>query len=244
VNTTDQGIRYHCDKARSDVLTLLLPQVRMLTSFLDHLVITAPSLAEGTRYIRQALGVSLEVGGAHPGMGTHNCLLCLGNGRYLEVLAIDPRAPSPARPRWFDLDRGTHSSGPRIAGWVARVGDIDEASAAAPEVFGPPEGMRRGTLEWRITIPADGGLPFQGVAPMLIQWAAGGHPANHLQDRGCSLVRLEGFHPQADRINALLRTIGFQEGWAVSQRQTPGLIAHFRTPAGERLLNRFGDPHG
>jgi hypothetical protein len=38
-------------------------------------------------------------------MGTHNRLLKLGEGFYLELIAIDPQAPPPGRPRWFGLDR-------------------------------------------------------------------------------------------------------------------------------------------
>ena len=37
-----------------------------------------------------ALGATPAPGGHHPLMGTHNQLLSLGPGEYLEVIAIDP----------------------------------------------------------------------------------------------------------------------------------------------------------
>ena len=51
--------------------------------------------------------------------GTHNLLLGLDDGLYLEVISIDPGAPQPAFPRWFDLDR--FSGVPRISNWICRT---------------------------------------------------------------------------------------------------------------------------
>jgi hypothetical protein len=62
----------------------------------DHLAIGAETLDEGVEAVEAALGVPLAPGGGHPAMGTHNRLLSLGPGEYLEVIAIDPDAP--ARP--------------------------------------------------------------------------------------------------------------------------------------------------
>lgn len=71
---------------------------------LDHIVVAARSLEEGSAWVEAALGVKMLPGGKHALMGTHNRVLSIGNGRYLEVIAIDPEAPPPARPRWFGLD--------------------------------------------------------------------------------------------------------------------------------------------
>ncbi len=59
---------------------------------LDHLVIAARTLDEGARYVAARLGVETAAGGAHPLMRTHNRLLNLYGGAYLEVIAIDPAA--------------------------------------------------------------------------------------------------------------------------------------------------------
>jgi len=44
---------------------------------LDHLTIAAHDLVQGVAYVRDALGVDMPTGGAHPRMATHNRLLRL-----------------------------------------------------------------------------------------------------------------------------------------------------------------------
>ena len=56
--------------------------------------------------------------------------LSLGAGEYMEVIAVNPAAPPPGRPRWFDLDRFTGA--PRITNWILRCDDLDAALSLAP----------------------------------------------------------------------------------------------------------------
>ena len=70
---------------------------------LDHLVLAAPELARGVVWAERRLGVAFGPGGAHPGMGTHNRLLRLGAGAFLEVIAPAPDSPAPPHPRWFGM---------------------------------------------------------------------------------------------------------------------------------------------
>jgi hypothetical protein len=211
----------------------------MLRCEIDHLVITAPSLEAGREYLRFALGVTPQIGGEHQRMGTHNCLVKLGDTLYLEVIAADPATPKPARPRWFELDALETNTPPRLATWVARVNDIEVALAASLVPLGRIEPMSRGQLNWLITIPEDGSLPLQGIAPTLIQWANGHHPASRLNDEGCSLVRLEGFHPEAERIAAMLKAVSFTGEFTIaplSTHEKPCLVASIQTPGGLRIL--------
>jgi hypothetical protein len=63
-------------------------------------------------------------------MGTWNRLLSLGPEEYFELIAIEPGAPGPAQPRWFDLD---NFAGPtRATTWICRCDDLDAALALAP----------------------------------------------------------------------------------------------------------------
>jgi len=149
---------------------------------LDHLVVAARTLEEGAAWLEARMGVPTVPGGRHALMGTHNRLLGLGAGAYLEVIAIDPEAPAPARPRWFALDspamRRRLASGPALVHWVARTQDIDAARAAHPDLVGEVLALSRGDYRWRIGVPPDGSLPGGGAFPTLIQWEGDRHPAS------------------------------------------------------------------
>ncbi len=209
----------------------------MSESRLDHLVVAAPNLKAGVLWVRDALGATPELGGEHAAMGTHNCLLRLGESAYLEVIAPDPNAPAPSRPRWFALDGLRRDAPPRLAAWVARTPDIVTAQAACGDLLGRIEPMSRGALNWQITISDDGRPPLDGVAPMLIQWANGAHPCARLRDSGCELLLLDGFHPQPAAVARVLEAIGFDGEVKLSASPSGArLVAHVRTPQGVRRL--------
>ena len=71
---------------------------------LDHLVIAATDLDAGEPWLAERLGVPLVAGGQHVGWGTHNRLLGIGGGAYLELIAADPTQPAASVPRPFMLD--------------------------------------------------------------------------------------------------------------------------------------------
>jgi hypothetical protein len=207
--------------------------------FIDHIAIAAPTLESGAAHVRETLGVSPQPGGTHPRMGTHNLLLRLGETSYLEVIAPDPAAPAPNRPRWFALDTLTADAAPALSFWVARTDDIHAAVAAASEPLGEVEPMRRGALDWLITIPADGSLPLDGIGPALIEWHADRHPASGMPDQGVTLVELELLHPDAARVERLLQSLGLEAPVSVSSAPAgsgPRLVAHIDTPNGRRRL--------
>jgi len=207
----------------------------VLRSELDHIIVTAASLQEGVDYVRRELGVEPQTGGEHVRMGTHNCLLKLGDKLYLEVIAANPAVPRPDRARWFQLDDVDSVHVPRLATWVARTDDIHAAASASSVPLGKIESMSRGNFRWLITVPEDGRLPLRGVAPTLIQWPSEAHPADTLKDLGCALIRLEGFHPQGEKVTRMLGSIGFEGEFPVSPG-APHLVAHIHTPAGPRVL--------
>jgi hypothetical protein len=207
---------------------------RSVSCELDHLVITAPTLAAGASFVEEKLGVAPQMGGEHEKMGTHNLLLRLGDSSYLEVIAPNPDAPRPERPRWFDLDLLSASSAPRLSSWIARTTDLVNVAAASPVALGPIESMSRGDLDWLITIPP-AGMVLEGVAPALIEWRHGAHPAHRLRSSGCSLIRLKAIHPEHWRVTALLEGIGFQGPVSVEPPTVggvPHLIAEIDTPNG------------
>jgi len=174
----------------------------------------------------------MQTGGKHLRLGTHNLVLKLGDDVFLEVIAPDPDAAPPGRPRWFELD---DRRPPRLAGWAARTTDIRATAAAASEPLGTITELSRGDLNWLITVPDDGKLPLGGAGHALIEWHVP-HPAAKMRDAGCSLVALEVFHPDPRRVSALYRSIEMRGDVQVSRADRPHLVARFQTPAAPRSL--------
>ncbi|GAA0294403.1 VOC family protein [Rhodovulum strictum] len=201
---------------------------------LDHLALSAGTLEAGVAMVEDRLGVRLAPGGRHAAMGTHNRLLRLGPGFYLEVIAIDPEAPAPGRPRWFDLDR--FAGPPRLTNWIARCDDLEAALARAPTGSGRPMDLARGDLRWRMAVPEDGRLPFDGLFPALIDWQGAAHPAGLLPETGCRLAALELHHPRAEALRLALRGLIDDPRIAVHQAPLPALRALIDTPSGRRAL--------
>lgn len=208
----------------------------MLT--LDHLVVAARTLEEGASWVEERLGVAPAPGGRHALMGTHNRLLSLGAGRYLEVIAVDPASPAPSRPRWFALDapgmRARLASGPALVHWVARTDRLEEAVAATPGKRPEVLSLSRGELRWRIGVPEDGSLPEGGPFPTFIEWEGERHPSGGLAGSGCALERLELRHPRATALLAVLRGLGLGAGEAVtaSDGAAVALVARIDTARG------------
>ncbi len=204
--------------------------------FLDHLVVAARSLEEGAAWVQARLGVPMGPGGKHAVMGTHNRLLSLGRGRFLEVIAVDPEAPPPSRPRWFSLDAPETlerlEQGPALIHWVVRADDIERAiEAIAPD---PPQilSLARGAYRWRIGVPASGSLARDGIVPTVIQWQ-GAHPSEALGESGCRLERLLLRHREAAHTLGALRDAGLAATDPVeASPQGAGLAARLRTPRG------------
>ncbi|MFN4192610.1 MAG: VOC family protein [Tabrizicola sp.] len=199
---------------------------------LDHLAVSALSLEEGADWVEQALGVPLAGGGKHPHMGTHNRLLSLGD-LYLEVIAIDPAAPRPVHPRWFDLDR--FRGPPRLTNWICRTDDLDSALAEAPPGTGTATDLQRGDYRWRFAVPATGRLPFDDRFPALIQWQGELHPARTLRDHGIRLTGLEITHPEAQALRDALAGLS-DPRVVVELGPYHALRATFSTPNGPRVL--------
>lgn len=200
---------------------------------LDHLAVSAGTLDQGVEYVQDLLGVSLAAGGEHAKMGTHNRLLSLGPDIYLEVIAVNPDASAPDRPRWFDID--TFTGAPRLTNWIVQTDDMAATLAALPKGTGIPMDLQRGDLRWQMAIPADGKLPFDGAHPAVISWA-GPHPAARLPDQDCRLEGLEIAHPKADELQALLSPLMALDRVSFVQALDVKLTAHVRTPYGLTVL--------
>lgn len=179
---------------------------------LDHLVAGAATLEEGVAWCERVLGVTPGPGGKHALMGTHNRLLNISGPlhprAYLEIIAIDPEAPPPGRPRWFDLDqpalRERLAQGPGLIHWVSRVPNLDAALAnwrSEGVDAGEAVEASRGNLHWRIALREDGRRLRREALPVLIEWGEA-HPTDDMPASG---VQLLGFDAR-DGLKARLAT--------------------------------------
>lgn len=230
---------------------------------LDHLVIIAHNLDEGVQWCEQSLGVTPGPGGEHALYGTHNRLFKVASPlwpmAYVEIIAIHPSAVRPKKSsptRWFDMDSPAVQKAvrhtPRLAHFVVNTTDI-KAARMAIRMQGIDRGpaihasrrTNRGTLNWQITVRADGQRLFDGCMPTLIQWGKPDatdplklHPRNTLTRSGVTLQTLEVSHPSAAKLQAAydaigLRTIAAHEGPA-------NLKAILQTPKGLVTLESLG----
>ncbi len=217
-----------------------------MSVLLDHLVVAAASLEQGVAWCEAALGVVPAPGGKHPLMGTHNRLLKIAGptypDAYLEIIAIDPDVPAPARPRWFGLDdpalQASLAAGPRLIHAVARSTMLDMhrwgliAVGCKP---GDPVSAGRetpqGPLAWQILVREDGRLDCGGALPTLIQWQ-GRHPAQQLPDSGVTLRALA-----LNGVPARARDVLRLRGVSVHAAPGPALVATLATARGEVVLS-------
>jgi hypothetical protein len=220
----------------------------------DHLAVVADSLDQGARWCEEVFGVRPVAGGKHPLMGTHNCLLAISSERfpstYLEIIAIDPDAPAPPRPRWFAMDepalRAAVREQPRFVHMIARTQMIEmlrwglincgvNPGEPLPMYRDAPEGR----LSWRITVRDDGRTACDGALPTLIQRDAPSHPCDRLPASGVALSELV-LRGVPERAADVLKLGGlrFAPRAAASTRE-PALSASFETPRGAVTLQSW-----
>jgi Glyoxalase-like domain len=212
----------------------------------DHLVLAAADLEQGADWCQRKLGATPALGGRHVQFGTHNRLLRVAAAgfaqAYLEIIAIDPAAPVPARPRWFGLDevalQRRVASEPRLIHFVARtptLGGVRKRLIDAGLDPGEPvhawRDSARGRLEWEILVRQDGALLCRGALPTLIEWR-GIHPAESMPESGVTLQSLSlcGVPRAVQRALQL-------EGVTMDSGPGPALLATLATPLGSVTLS-------
>jgi len=203
----------------------------------DHLVYAVPDLDGGIEALAQQLGVRPEFGGKHTGRGTHNALLSLGRGKYLEVIAPDPDQPPPTDARPFGLDN-LHEPG--LVAWAIAVKDINAQAQQAREAGYDPGAVlamsRRlpdsGELRWHLTLRLAG--MRGGLVPFLIEWESAENHPSRTAPGGCALVDLTAEHPRPDEIARQLAAMGVDLPLAEAPRAA--LIATIEGPNGTVVL--------
>jgi Glyoxalase-like domain len=201
-------------------------------SLLDHILLGTPELQAGIEFAEKRTGVRAAFGGVHPGRGTQNALLSLGERRYLEIIAPDPAQPGVKNPIASNL----HSlSEPHLIGWAAHPGSANtfaEKLRAAGIIFdGPTPGSRQRPdgqlLKWQIVSLAD---TASGLLPFFIEWGQDSvHPSVDTP-KGCSLLSFTAETPDPEKLAATLKTLNLN--LPVKKAEKPRLHAIISGPKG------------
>jgi len=226
---------------------------------IDHLVVAARSLEEGTAWCEATLGITPQAGGEHEQYGTHNRLFNIATPRYptayFEIIAINPVASAQKRPenkRWFDLDddglQASIAQQPSLIHFVVNTTDIQVATntwKAQGLDIGPVVHAQRqtekGPLHWQITVRNDGQRLFDGTLPTLIQWGEPDatepmrmHPSTSLPRSGVGLLNVMVSHTATDILTSAYKAVHLNDIEMISGEAN--ISVHLQTPKGLVVL--------
>jgi len=119
--------------AGAAVTPLLTWATSEVPSLLDHVLLGCNNLAGGIDFVEQRTGVRAAIGGVHPGRGTRNALLSLGERRYLEIIAPDPKQDGIEGFAQKQVAHLKQLASPHLIGWAAHPGDLEKFSVRLRE---------------------------------------------------------------------------------------------------------------
>jgi hypothetical protein len=199
---------------------------------LDHILLGSPDLKAGIAFVEQRTGVRAAFGGVHPGRGTQNALVSLGERCYLEIIAPDPAQPGVKNP----LGSNLHSlAEPRLVGWAAHPGGVsafaEKLRAAGIKFEGPTPGSRKRPdghlLQWQTLTLAD---TASGLLPFFIEWSQDSvHPSLDTP-KGCGLLSFAAETPDPEKLAITLKTLNLD--LPVKKAEKPRLHAVISGPKG------------
>jgi hypothetical protein len=202
-------------------------------SLLDHILLGSPDLQAGIEFVEKHTGVRGAFGGVHPGRGTQNALLSLGERRYLEIIAPDTAQPGVQNPIASNLHSFTE---PQLIGWAAHPGSVtafaEKLRAAGIKCDGPTQGSRKRPdgqfLKWQIVSLAD---TASGLLPFFIEWSQDSvHPSLDAP-KGCKLLSFAAETPDPEKLAATLKTLNLD--LPIKKAERPRLHAIISGPKGK-----------
>jgi hypothetical protein len=220
---------------------LLTSAVTEVPSLLDHILLGCNDLDHGMDFVEQHTGVRPAIGGVHPGRGTCNALLSLGERRYFEVIAPDPKQDQNHVEQFAikTLADLKELSSPHLIGWAAHPGDLEKFSTllrdAGIAFLGPWPGSRQRPdgklLQWKsLNLKDDQG----GLLPFFIEWSADSiHPSADAP-KGCRLARFGAVTPHPAALNRIIDQL--QLDILVSQGNEAALQTTIVGPKGELMV--------
>jgi hypothetical protein len=196
---------------------LVVPSVAMaadaedddeVPALLDHIILGCNDLDRGIELVQENIGVRPAIGGVHPGRGTRNALLSLGERRYLEIIA-----PDPAQREIVHFPQIREMTVPRLIGWAVHPPDIAAIAKQLGEnkiaFQGPDDGSRKRPdgrlLTWKTVNLAD---DRHGLLPFFIEWSVDSvHPSKDAPAR-CRLEYFEIMSADPDELYSAFKRIG------------------------------------
>jgi len=166
----------------------------------DHLLIATAHL-DAAAAAAEGLGLPVEAGGRHPGWGTANRIVPLGDA-YLELVAVVDAAEAAAS----GFGSWVAAAPPGPMGWAVRPADLD--ATASRLGLGVVRGARAApdgrTLRWRTAGVEHAAL--EPTLPFFIAWEAG-TPFPGAGGAGIEVERID-LHGDAGRLAAWLDGLG------------------------------------
>lgn len=185
-------------------------------AYIDHIILSIDDLQHGMDLLEQATGIRPVFGGAHPGRGTQNALLSLGNNQYIELLAPNLADTSAEVRRSADRIRAYYAqfTKPVPNGWAIQVANAGAERARLIEKGFKPSEVRPGSrakpdgqaLRWQTFNPW--GLESR-LLPFAIEWGAGTQHPSTTSPRGCSLVDFSMESTAPDSTRAMFARAGY-----------------------------------
>ena len=220
---------------------MVMPRVVMgeesVPPLLDHILLGCNDLQRGIDFVERHTGVRAAFGGVHPGRGTQNALVSLGERRYLEIIVPDPGQPDAKGPLVLHLRKLPE---PRIVGWAAHPGDLGSFAKKLREggvIFdGPTPGSRKRPdgriLNWEtINLKDDRG----GLLPFFIEWSADSkHPSEDAL-HGCRLDSFSAVSPNPDALLGRIQALSLE--MPVVRGEKEYLVAKLSSAKGSFEIN-------
>ena len=139
---------------------------------LDHVLVAVPDLAAAAADFEERYGLASVEGGRHPGWGTANRIVPLGDA-YLELVAVVDEAEASESPFGSWVADALAAGHRRLLGWAVRTQELDAVAARLglepqPGSRARPDGSE---LRWR-TAGVEHALS-EPCLPFFIEWDAG-----------------------------------------------------------------------
>ncbi|MGH1437721.1 MAG: VOC family protein [Lewinella sp.] len=204
---------------------------------IDHIVYAVFDLDRAIADFTEQLGIAPVFGGRHEGRGTKNALLNLGNGCYLEIIAIDEWNTTVNPPRWMGLDV---LEKPQITRWCLKSEDLAQDQSVL-KTYDPAMGAQwngqRTTasgeqLAWEMLLPLP--EPEVEIVPFMVDWGASAfHPTERLEP-SCVWQEIVLLHPHPKSFQKVFKELDINV--IVQQAEDVAIKLSITSPNGSVII--------